>query len=308
MKRIITLIIPYILIIILCACGGNEYTPKATTSNSPYNQKTASHIAIGLKDFLDYSKYKPIILIKVDDYSKGKNAHVKCIYVIENNKSKTYNIEYMFSTRLTDEISNSNGSISLGELSKMNDENILAMLKVQEQKQLNTAIQIWRDTFDAFNDKAKIYKPEPLRYFISIETDSTGNSTKSETLYLPSSGIDGHDPICSPYIFLSEKGDYYKYLSSPEESQDGFSLSCYREYEKYNTIQIYGYTKQFVVYNSNYITLGDSCIFRTDNPIDDSNTFITDFALDGVSTNGIDYIDPTRSDLASISCIFLISI
>lgn len=245
---------------------------------------------------------KPLIIYSI--YDIAKDEEVRSAYVIKDGKCRKYYC-----------------SITLGELSKMTDEQILEMLEDYYQDGLSDVLSTWKSDYDTanaiFEGKVKLYEPCSYEIEGCLFTDSTGNSVVGELLYFPVAGIDD-----TPYVI-----EYPQYTDHDKQFMNYYGMfydsSSYRDIkfkiEYFNTgygtksdinqvNDMYYVTNNSVttgvVYDSNYYGLKSyesewcentrTLCFRVDNP----RYFVLN--LDVMSSSDVSYVDPTENNVLQI--------
>jgi len=246
---------------------------------------------------------KPLIIYDCNEIAKDEK--VNAAYVIKNGQCRNYSC-----------------STTLGELSKMTDEQILEMLEDYYQDGLSKAISTWKSEYNTANaisnGKVKLYEPRSYDIKGCLFTDSTGNSVVGELLFFPVAGVSG-----SPYIieypqFSNSEDRFMNYYGTYKDSDSPWDIKFkvryfntgYGTQSDINQINdMYYITSSSMttgtVYNSNYYGLkskdnewvryGGTLCFRADNPTN------FNLSLDTLSSSNVSYVDPTENNILQIS-------
>lgn len=312
MRRIITIVFTLIMTLsFLTACSDNFNGEGIFHLNGHTSDETLESTSydIGFGDdtprttILEYLKAvgnEPLILYRLNDTSYSKSSKIEGFYVITNGWCRKYTVRDLVDFYYHEE---NNYQYTLGQMSKMTDEEILNMLNDTYASKLQKAISYWRK-FD--KDTLKLYNPSHL---LPIEgcllTDGTGNMVEQEILFFPVAGIDDN-----PYVFeRKEETSQFRYYSSPDDH--AYFSTGYGTVNDINIINdLICISNQSIttgtVYQSTYygfrLTSSDwthassgIICFR------DENAYTLNLTLDNMSSDAISYIDPTENEMINIS-------
>lgn len=288
-----------------CGCG-----IKASNGNSNFDfedEYLSSDINVpknyDIADFLKTNSDTPLIIYECDGI--GKSQEIRLAYVIKNGQCRLYYCD-----------------TTLGDLSKMTDEEILEMLEKYYLDGLQEAVDIWGEdnsTYTAIsNDKVKLYEPRMYDITSCLFTDETGNSVVGELLFFPKAGIGG-DPYVIEYPQYTDTEDLFmNYYNTHKDSDSYRDIKFSVQYfgtgwgtkSDLNQINNVYYisndsTTSGTVYNSHYYGLRSKSINWSKNDctlcfrIDTPNGI--HLRLDDMSSPNVAYIDPTENNLLQIS-------
>lgn len=247
---------------------------------------------------------KPLIIY--DCGGIAKDEKVNQAYVIKNGQCRKYYC-----------------SATLGELSKMTDEQILEMLEDYYQEGLSEALSTWKSDYNTANaissGKVKLYEPRAYHIKGCLFTDSTGNSVDGELLFFPQAGVSATPYVIEYPQFSNLEDRFMNYYGTYKDSDSPWDIKFNIEhFNRGNGTQsdinqindLYYITSSSMitgtVYNSNYYALkskgnewvrygGRTLCFRVGNPAH------FNISLDTLSSSDVSFIDPTESNLLQIS-------
>ena len=272
-------------------------------------------------EFIESSSEKPIILyyVKVNEFAK--DTIVEDFYILKDGKCRKYILSsYTLKKYGRD-------AITLGDLSKMTDEEILDMLdSVYEQEYdlfYNKLSELLGDNIS--NGSIEFYIPNYYDIQKFLLTDNSGNFVEQEVLMFPKTGVgdesyvihdanyiiyklmhSGRDPRTSEDY--NSYSDYYK-LSSPESADsiddlsnvyfnldlkyvsDAFCITDLRQVSG----TVYNSTYTGWILESNSLTNNTGRLFYRD-----SNTNIISVSMDSLekgSSDVLTHIDPRDDEI-----------
>lgn len=281
----------------------NEYdkSQEVSDSNLPLDFYEETTIMSVLTD----TYKKPIILYHIQGDNVSKDSIVLDFYILKDGKCRKYN--YYRGAK-----SYSFADITLGELSKMTDDEIIEMLEEQYETNYKIAIQEWKKYI---NDKlvsgeAQVYSPGYFDIVAYLVTDSTGNRAVQEVIYLPKAGI-----ADNPYVHYDDYDwhglEWDSLLKKFEVVYFGRGFGTLSDIHTVNDIYCLtpsdvrtGAVYQSIYYgwktsDSTWAKNGGTLIFR------DENAFVEHITLDSLDSELIDYIDPSESDINKIMYEYL---
>lgn len=311
-KQILSIIfILFNIITLLCACSSvisNSNDSSSLKLNNSYESPIESHNIYTLSSYLKISNEKPIILYKVGNIAKDAKAD---IYVIDNYKCRKYT-SYDYK------------KLTLGELSKMSDEEIIKMLNTKYMENLENVLdddigeyfcsEIDPDSieFEEIFDYnyMKLYKPESYEITTCLITDDSGNKVDSQLLVLPLSGVNDYINVIyypvSSYIYSN---DYYRMVTYDKFDEIFFNTNKSNIGLLNETTDCFEIKQQSAVtgavYDSLYygfnLTKGDYSERKGVLCFRDENAYVLDVCLDDLSNSDISIIDPTSGDLRDLA-------
>ena len=257
-----------------------------------------------LLDYFINTADEPLIIYKCSEIAK--DSTIDTAYVIKNGKCRKY---YCPTT-------------TLGELTKMTDEQILERLEDYYQNGLSEALSIWENEFNTSNaiqsGKVKLYDPRSYDIKGCLFTDSTGNSVVGELLFFPQVGVSDNPYIIEYPQYTDYEHQFMNYYGTSEDSSSHRDIKF--KVESFNTgygvvddinqiNDMYFITSNSmttgIVYNTNYYGLkaknnewvqnGGTLCFRVDNPANFS------LSLDTLSSSNVSHVDPTENNILQIS-------
>lgn len=275
-------------------CGFGDF-------NLESNKNLLNDSSFTVLSYLKKSSDKPLILYHIKNIAKDEK--VTRAYVITDGKCKNYFCDK-----------------TLGELSKMTDDEIIAMLMLKYEEGAEEAISIWRDEYHTNNlmkeGKIDLYRHNSYDISSCLFTDDSGNKVISEMLIFPVRGI-GDDPYVIRNNQLSDSDifNYYDtYLDSDSYKEVKFSYKYfgtgYGTKSDINQINdIFCISDSNVlkqsVYDSTYcgFNLSDDEWSKKDGILcfREPNAYSINISFDSIHSNDINYIDPDENDLLTIS-------
>lgn len=186
MKKLVGLLVLSVALVSFVGCGENKDAVSSTSESKSANVKEMT-----FSEYISKSKSKAQIWYRVraNNDGIGKDTEIGSAYVFKNDKVTKYaDIE-----------------MSLGDVSKMSDKEILKEIKKQQseydQNIIDDNIKSVQETITdrenstagadqlaLFNEQLKylkdtiVYTPKPSKYQFSIYTDNTGNNAASEKI------------------------------------------------------------------------------------------------------------------------------
>lgn len=286
-------------------CGGGLNASNGKSEDIRHGGSGIAEDTTQNHNILSYFKSisdKPLIIYECEI---AKDAKVGYAYVIKNGQCRLYFC-----------------SSTLGELSKMTDDQIVEMLENKYQGGLEEARSIWTND-DATNEailngKVRLYEPRSYDIEGCLFTDDTGNSVLGELLFFPKAGIGGNPYVIEYPQFTDYEDRFMNYYSTREDSDSPWDIKFDIEYfntgygnksdvrQINNTYYISGSSiKSGIVYNSHYCVLdtvdnewagrNETLCFRVE------NSYNFNLYLDTLSSSDVSYIDPSESDILQIS-------
>ena len=152
---------------------------------------------------------KPLIIY--DCGGIAKDEKVNQAYVIKNGQCRKYYC-----------------SATLGELSKMTDEQILEMLEDYYQEGLSEALSTWKSDYNTANaissGKVKLYEPRAYHIKGCLFTDSTGNSVDGELLFFPQAGVSATPYVIEYPQFSNLEDRFMNYYGTYKDSDSPWDI------------------------------------------------------------------------------------
>lgn len=288
------------------ACG---YKMKASTGTSEDHsdevpgepEDVNKHYT--LLEYLKKTSDKQLIIYECDGI--GKDEEIRIAYVISNGQCRKYYC-----------------STTLGELSKMTDEQILEMLEMYYQNGLAEALSIWKSEPNTENaiskGMVKLYEPRSYDIAGCLFTDSTGNAVVGELLFFPVAGVSS-DPYIIQYPQHSDPEErFMNYYGTYKDSSSLWDIKFNVEYfntgngtrSDVNQINdLYYITNSSMttgtVYDSTYYGLMSKSGAWSNNKrtlcfrIKDLTSF--SLGLDAMSSSEISFVDPDENDILQIT-------
>lgn len=296
MKKVISIVL-LVSIISLYVCGCGIVNQDYPQYNNLEDYTQSNYIDnYTLSNYLEKSKESPIIFYDVSSIDKDEVPDY--VYVFYNNMCICYDndgIEYKVYGE------GFNLSLTLGELSQLDDKTIIEKYETAWENGYNEALLIWESNSEWANrlksGEATVFKNDYMTYDICIMTDSSGNSTESEWLFLPKAGYGKRT-----YTMWYDHWGYSTHVSQGDFSKTYFNTG-------YGTVEqdleivcsVYKITNaniQGTIYNSNYIG------FNTDQQHKLITRDDVKISLDNINnfSYGVDY---DTSDLGTEKSSFL---
>lgn len=186
MKKLVSLLILSISIFAFSACGEKKDATSSTPETEASNGKEMT-----FSEYFAKSKKEAQLWYRVraNDDGSSKDTEISSVYVFDNNKVTKY-----------DEV-----EMSLGDVSKMDDSEIIKEIKKQQneydqniiddeikrveetihERENSTAgtdqIALFTQQLNYLRD-SKVYIPKPSKFNYSVQTDNSGNNTASEQI------------------------------------------------------------------------------------------------------------------------------
>ena len=324
MKKIIALLAAMLCVVTcLFACGGDEGSfdeGKYHSNVKNDGQSTVSKNGTGntndspvdfsndfyLMDYLNKSGDTPVILYTTKDDKLSKDSIVDTFYVFKNGKCRTFKNYYSV------ELSLKAPKVTLGDLAKMTDEEIISALQNIYLEDLDWSFAQWKSHENYAkaleNGTAKLYSADYMDFEAYIETDDSGNNVKNEVLVLPRAGIDDNACVI-----------YYPKINNPNSYYTNYQSSCFFEgefnIEYFSTNELNrvcdvvtlskGNTFTSGIYDSLYYGYSGKHGYYTGNNnlifFRHPNAYVLNVKLDEIDSKNIIYVDPTREQLESLS-------
>lgn len=271
------------------ACGKEDTKKVKTGKNIATVESTDEPQVFTLKEAMERKGVHIWYITEPKDYVIGKDNKIERLYVVEDGKMTEYGI---------------NGKLSMGDVSKLTDEEIIKKAKEIHKANVEKSIQGWIEYYQSqtYEDpeiegkKAGVIEAlssysyqgeQPTAAWKSaITTDATGNNTEEETLYYVDRSVAGSLPSIEEDL---DAGGYY-YV----DGDDGI-----RVYEMCVNM-IYDYPVQ--IYDSKYTGYWEK---YENHQFHDDYAFITrveeteKYELDTPSTEGIS-VDLSRDEIGSM--------
>lgn len=290
MKKIILIVLSVIVVLSFMGCSNNSDSPKGRSGD-------------GIVEFLNEKTKKPLILYECREI--GKSQNVSRIYVVEKGQCRTYNCK-----------------ITLGELARMTDKEIMEMLEENYANGLQDAIDAWMSDPNictaTINGEVKRYVARTYDITSVLFTDETGNTVIGEMLFLPKAGIDDEEYVIKYPQYTDSEKWFMNYFGIVEDRDTYRDIKFDIEYfstgmgikSDLNQINNVYYINNDAatsgtVYESFYYgfcSRSDKWVynerilcFRVDKP--DS----VHLQLDDMSSQYVTYVDPTDKDLRRIA-------
>lgn len=280
MKKVLSLILSLVIVLcLLCGCGEsyNPYDNAIAHGGSQDGIMGLSNQTYTLTEFLEKSYEREIIFYPVSSIDKDEVPDY--VFVFKDGNCICYNndgIEYSCYEN------GFNLSLTLGELAQMTDEEILNAYKTAWDDGYYEALSIWSSESKwqsrLASGEAKIFKNQYMPYDICIMTDSTGNNTASETIFLPREGFGKRT-----YSMMYDHNDY---AYSTNCQYGDFNLTYFSELKTTTTVyELKSGNVKGKVYNSNYVgfDLGGGKFITRANvnlTLDDLNTETYTYGVD----------------------------
>lgn len=285
-----------------CGCG-----LKASIGNpEDFNNKDTGLVSqnYSLLSYFKSVSEKPLIIYDCDAIAKDEEVNTAYV-IMKNGQCRKYYC-----------------STTLGELSKMTDDQILEMLEDYYQDGLSEALSTWKSEYNTANaisnGKVKLYDPRSYDIKGCLFTDSTGNSVVGELLFFPEAGVSGNPYIIEYPQHTDYEDQFMNYYGTYKDSSSygdiKFDVALFHTghgtQSDINQINdMYYITSSSMttgtVYNSNYFGLkskdnewvrsGGTLCFRVDNPANFS------ISLDTMSSSNVSFVDPTENNILQIS-------